>query len=57
MVNKQTCSASIYVMLLIQGKVVMEKTVKNKRNCVTIIKGLDMFGECNIISLPILILL
>ena len=57
MVNKQISSASIYVMLLFQGKVVMEKTMKNKRNCVTIIKGLDMFGKCNVISLSILILL
>jgi hypothetical protein len=59
LVNKQTSSASIYIMLLFQEKpeVVVEKIVRNKRKCVTIIKGLDMFGECNVISLPILILL
>lgn len=29
----------------------MEKIVRNKRKCVTIIKGLDMFGKCRIVVL------
>lgn len=28
-----------------KAEVVVEKIVRNKRKCVTIIKGLDMFGE------------
>jgi len=48
-------STSIDVMLLFQEKpeVVVEKIVRNKRKCVTIIKGLDMFGKCNVIGWPI----
>lgn len=33
----------------------MEKIVRNKRKCVTIIKGLDMFGKHNVISSAILV--
>lgn len=28
-----------------KAEVVVEKIVRNKRKCVTIIKGLDMFGK------------
>ena len=30
-------------------EVVVEKIVRNKRKCVTIIKGLDMFGMCTVV--------
>lgn len=57
--NNQISSTPVDIVLLFQEKpeVVVEKIVRNKRKCVTIIKGLDMFGKCNFISLPILILL